>query len=119
MSRLGSRLIYWTPRVLCILFALFISMFALDVFGEGRGFWETLAALGMHMIPTAVIVLVTILAWRWEWIGTLAFFTTGVLYSVRTAQHPDWILLIAGPQFLIGGLFLLSWFQRRRVRPAV
>jgi hypothetical protein len=119
MSRRGNRLIYWTPRVLCILFALFISMFALDVFDGARGFWGTLVALGMHMVPTAVVVLVTILAWRWEWIGTLAFFTTGVLYSVSTTQHPDWILVIAGPQFVIGALFLLSWFQRRRVRSAV
>ncbi len=118
MSRLGGGLIYWTPRVLCILFAIFVSLFALDVFGEGRGFWETAAALAMHMIPTALIVLVTLLAWRWEWVGTLAFFATGILYSVNSTNHPDWILVIAGPQFLIGVLFLLSWLQRRRAHLA-
>ena len=37
--------LFWTPRVAGILFVLFLSIFALDVFGETRGFWETLLAL--------------------------------------------------------------------------
>ena len=35
MNNKWKRVLYWTPRVLGILFALFISIFALDVFGEG------------------------------------------------------------------------------------
>jgi hypothetical protein len=30
-----KQLLFWTPRVLGILFAAFVSMFALDVFGKG------------------------------------------------------------------------------------
>jgi len=118
MPRPGSRWITWTPRILCILFAAFISIFAFDVFDEGHGFWKTAADLGMHLIPTAVVVLVTVLAWRREWIGTLAFFTTGILYCLSKFRHPSGMLLIAGPQFLIGILFLLSWRQRRGGRRA-
>jgi len=32
MNRPVKKLIFWTPRVLCILSALFLSLFALDVF---------------------------------------------------------------------------------------
>jgi hypothetical protein len=32
MNRPVKKLIFWTPRVLCIAFALFINMLALDVF---------------------------------------------------------------------------------------
>jgi hypothetical protein len=37
-----SSILYWAPRLLGILFSLFVSIFALDVFGQGYGFWEPL-----------------------------------------------------------------------------
>ena len=40
MNKTVKPVLYWSPRILCILFAIFISLFALDVFGEGDGFWE-------------------------------------------------------------------------------
>jgi hypothetical protein len=33
--------------ILCILFAVFLSLFALDVFDEHLGFWKTLLALAV------------------------------------------------------------------------
>jgi len=35
MNALLKRLFFWSPRILCILFAVFLSLFALDVF-NGR-----------------------------------------------------------------------------------
>jgi hypothetical protein len=68
-----KRLIFWTPRILNILVAVFISIFALDVFGEGYGFWGTMEALLMHLIPTAIILVVLIASWRCGWIGAVIF----------------------------------------------
>jgi hypothetical protein len=116
MNGRWDRALIWTPRVLCILFAAFISIFALDVFSEGRGFWTTIAALGMHLIPTAIVVLVTIAAWRFPLVGTFAFLATGLLYIFTFGVRvPSAIPLIAGPQFAIAILFLLGWLRRRRV----
>ena len=64
------RVLFWIPRIVGLLVAAFISLFALDVFGAGYSFWETLIALGMHLIPTAIIILVLAVAWRWEWVGS-------------------------------------------------
>ena len=36
MTRRTKRWLFWAPRVLGVLFALFVGMFALDVFSEGR-----------------------------------------------------------------------------------
>ena len=47
MEHLGKSLLFWTPRALCFLFALFLGLFAMDVFGEGRGVWGTVVALFM------------------------------------------------------------------------
>ena len=109
-------LLVWTPRVLTILFAIFISVFALDVFGEGYGFWGTIGALSIHLIPTALILLSLALAWRWEWIGTLVYVALGVLYIiVAWGRFPFSVYVaISGPLFLIGFLFLMCWVSRTK-----
>jgi hypothetical protein len=81
MKESVKRLVFWTPRILCTLFAAFISVFALDVFGEGYGFWETVVALLMHLIPTGVILIVLAIAWRWEWVGGALFTALGGISS--------------------------------------
>jgi hypothetical protein len=116
MSRLVKPLLFWTPRVLGILCTLFLSVFALDVFGEGYGFWKTIVALIMHLIPTMIVLTALIIAWRWEALGAILLIAPGVWYLVNTWHHLDWCLVIAGPLFLIGGLFLVDWTYRARLR---
>ena len=118
MSPIARRLLFWTPRVLGIAFALFISIFALDVFSGHQSLPQLLIALGMHLIPTALIVVTLIVAWRWEWVGAVLFFGLGVLYIVTVGGHApwDWYLFIAGPAFLVGLLFLLNWRYRAELR---
>lgn len=111
-----SRLLFWTPRILCLLFAGFISMFALDVFQENRGFWETTIALLMHLIPTGLLLIILAVSWRWEWVGALLFTGLGVFYIIAFWGRFSWstYLVIAGPLMLVGGLFLLGWLKRRK-----
>jgi hypothetical protein len=111
MKHIGNGVIHWTPRVLTILFALFISMFAMDVFGEGRGFWETALALLMHLIPTIFIVAVLIASWRWPWIGGIIFPLLAALYVYWAwGKFPAQVYItMAGPLLLIAVLFLLDW----------
>jgi hypothetical protein len=118
MSPVVRRLLFWTPRVLAIAFALFISVFALDVFDEHYGLPQLLVALGMHLIPTALVALALAVAWRWEWVGAALFFGLGVAYIVtmRGRAQWDWYLFIAGPAFLVGALFLLNWRYRAELR---
>ena len=105
-----KQVLFWAPRILGILFAISISLFALDVFGEGYSFGETVLALGMHLIPTAILLVVLILAWRWEWIGGILFPGLGILYLVTAGGLFNWsALVISGPLFLVGILFLINW----------
>lgn len=118
MNKSVKQLLFWTPRVLTLLFAIFISLFAFDVFDEGYTFWETILALLIHLIPTGIILLGLALSWRWQWIGAILFPGLGVLYLVAfREQHWSAYLLIAGPLFLIGALFLLNWLYRAELHP--
>lgn len=120
MERAVNGLLYWAPRVLCILFAGFISIFAADVFSESRGFWPTTLALLMHLIPTLLIVAVLVVSWHREWIGGTLFIALGALYVVWAWGRPfaRWYVfqLIAGPPILTGALFLLNWLHRAELR---
>lgn len=123
MTLLSKKLIFWTPRVLSIAFIAFLGLFALDVFGEGYGFWETLLGLLIHLIPNFILIMVLILAWRWEWIGAAAFAAGGVFYMIQVlprsmpaAVKLSWILPISGPAFIIAALFLLNWIKHDTLR---
>lgn len=118
MNSTIKRVLFWGPRILCILFAVFVSLFALDVFSEGWGFWQTILALVMHLVPTYVVVFALVIAWRWEWVGALLFTGLGVFYLVGTWRRFPWIthLAIAGPLFLVGVLFGVSRVYRAEPR---
>ena len=109
MGKIGDWL-HWTPRVLTILFAIFISIFALDVFGGGDGFWGTIVALFMHLIPTYILIILLLIAWKWEKVGGMLFIILGLIFTLffNTYRHTLTFLLISGPVFLIGLLFLIS-----------
>ena len=111
-----KRLLFWSPRVLCIAFALFLSLFALDVFNEGLGLWKTNLALSIHLFPTAFVVVVLAFSWRWEWVGGILYIAAGILYLIQARHHPDWVVVISGPLFLVGALFLLNWLKRAEIR---
>lgn len=117
MNRRVEKILFWSPRGLGILIAVFASLLALDVFGEGYSFWETIGALLMHLIPTFVILVVLGIAWRWEWIGGFLFVVLGVLYITlfwEPSNLPTY-LIISGPLFLTGILFLLDAYYRSAI----
>lgn len=115
LTQTGKALLYWPPRALSILFVLFLSVFALDVFEESEGFWQTSLALGLHLIPALIVLAILVIAWRWEWVGAVLFTAAAVWYAVTAHRHPDWILTIAGPLLLVAALFLADDLIRRRL----
>jgi len=110
-------LLFWTPRVLCLLFAVFLSLFALDVFNEGYGFWKTILALFMHLVPTSIVLAVLAISWRWEWAGALLFACLCTWYLISTWGRMHWstYVVISGPLFLVGTMFLIDWMYRTRL----
>ena len=116
MTSSVRKLMLWSPRVLGILVALFLAVFALDAFGEGKGLVEALPDFLIHVAPALVLLLVVAVSWRWEWVGGVVFTAVAVAYSVTTLHRLDWVLAIAGPLLVVGSLFLLSWHHHKELR---
>ena len=110
--------LFWAPRVLCILFAMFLSLFALDVFKEGHGLGETILALLIHLVPVYIVAIVLAIAWRWELIGAILFIVLALLYPVLNWGRFHWSAYwgISGPLVLLGVLFMLNWKYRKQLR---
>ncbi|MFC1754531.1 hypothetical protein ACFL96_14240 [Thermoproteota archaeon] len=99
--------LYWTPRVLCIIYILFLSMFAFDVFGE-YGFPEVLVALFMHLVPSLILVGLLIVAWKWEKIGGIVFLVMAVGFTLFFNRNMELMgfIILSCPLLLVGALFL-------------
>jgi hypothetical protein len=107
-----SGALFWAPRVLCILAIAFVSLFALDVFQQARGFWPTIAALAMHLVPSFAMIAALAVAWRWEWVGTLLFGVCAVFFAI-VVRAPWWgKAIFVAPCLATARLFLLNWRRR-------
>ena len=118
MNKTLRGFLFWTPRVLGILFILFVSLFALDIFEMGLGFWGTILGLFMHLLPSIVMTIALVLGWRREWIGALGFIAFGVWYvAITWSNDMYWsaYAILSGIPILIGVLFLVGWVKRGEV----
>ena len=114
------RFIYWAPRIISIIFLVFLSLFSLDVFELTTGFWPTVGALLVHNLPTLILLIVLLIAWHHEIVGAIFYLLAGLLYLYLLARAPAqwyylvWAATIAGPAFLISYLFWRGWRDKKR-----
>ena len=119
-----SRFVYWTPRILSIIFIGFLALMSLDIFEMQLGFWGTIVGLFMHNIPVLILIILLLISWKHEWVGGVGFILAGILYTVTlliTALNSSfewymlsWAIQIAGIAFFIGILFFINWFKKKR-----
>lgn len=117
-----NKYIYWTPRILGIIFILFLMMFSFDVFETGLTAWQTALGLFIHNIPALLLLIILIVSWEKEIVGGVAFILAGLLYIFTLAMNPQfewymlsWSVIIAGPAFLIGILFIINWRKKNNL----
>ena len=113
MTSNGEKAVLWAPRILGILVALFLGLFALDAFDGMRSVVEALPGFAIHASPAVALLLIVAVSWRWEWVGGVACTALALLYAAVTLPRLDWILIVAGPLLMVGVLFLVSWRHRK------
>ena len=110
--------LYWTPRIIMIVFIAFISLFALDAFEGDQSFIKKLGGFLIHLTPSFVLIVLLIVTWKYEWVGAITFFLIAIAYVVMTwgRAHYLSILFIPGPLILTSVLFWLNWVKRKSVK---
>ncbi|KKW39414.1 hypothetical protein A2454_04005 [Candidatus Peribacteria bacterium RIFOXYC2_FULL_55_14] len=125
MGKKTSTFIYWAPRILSILFLLFLAAMSLDVFSMELNFWQTAVALFMHNIPVLILLVILIFSWKYEIVGGVAFILAGIFYIALVSMtalktgfewyYVAWAAQISGVAFFIGILFLIGWSKKKRM----
>ncbi len=120
MEKKINKFVYWTPRILGIIFILFLMMFSLDIFESGLTVWQIAIGLFMHNIPALILLIILIISWKHEIVGGIVFNIAGLLYIFMLAMNPnfEWYMIsysifISGPAFLVGILFMINWFKKK------
>ncbi len=104
--------IKWLPRILAIALALFLSLFALDSFGEDLPLLEQVTGFLIHLAPVYMLVFATVIAWRWPMVGGVLFLAVGVMsmFWFNTYRNIITFLMVSLPVFIIGVLLLVDAF---------
>ncbi len=118
-------ILFWLPRIICILAILFVSLFALDAFQPNLSIWQQIGAFLMHLTPSFILTALLIIAWKWELIGGIMFTIIGLGLSPVVFTHNynmnhsiqmsfGIIAAITVPFIVVGILFIMSYSYKKR-----
>lgn len=91
----------WIARILAILLIIFFAVFALDAFQDPQ--W--LLSLTMQMIPSAILIILTIVAWWNEKWGGFLFLLAALAILLHYGSY-----IIASPALVIALLLLAAGY---------
>ena len=110
MTYTRSTILTWFPRILALLFAGFISIFALDSMEGHDSFIQKTGHLLVHLVPTAAVLVALWLAWNHRILGGLVFMVLGMIFTIHfgTWKETGLFLMFSLPLFVTGVGFIFS-----------
>lgn len=114
MTHATSRFITWFPRILAIVFAAFISIFALDALDGHDSIWTQLWHILMHLILSFAVLAALWLAWYRRIFGGLLFMILGMVFTIHfgTWKETELFLMFSFPLFVAGLAFIFSRYSQ-------
>lgn len=112
-----AQVLYWTPRAVSVLFIVFVSLFAFDVFEGSDSWWMKALGFLVHLTPSFALLFGLVIAWRWEWFGAVGYIGFGIwyVYFFHEQHWSAWVLLGVLPT-VIGVLWGIGWWKREEIR---
>ncbi len=129
MTKTGE-ILYWTPRFLCMVAIVVISMLTIEAFKPEFSSWHQLRTFIMQMVPAFTLVLLLLVAWRRELTGGTIFMLVGVIMAFFVYKYhyhlshsfiksAGRVVIMAFPLLLTGVLFVLDYFYKKKHRNLV
>jgi hypothetical protein len=116
---MASKILYWVPRILTILSILFMLMFSFDAFEGNESTVRKLIGFLIHSIPVLILVVILIIAWKWELVGgalLIAAFIAGSVFFRSFTGNPASLIVIS-PFLIAGALFILHYMLHPKNQP--
>jgi len=97
--------------ILGVLYAVALLIFAADVFNHEQNIAQTFYDILLHLLPTAVILLIVFVAYNRPLIGAIIYLVLGLMYIITGWARMHWSahVLIAGPLLLLSALYITAW----------
>ena len=94
-----------------VLYAVTLLIFAADVFNHEQNIAQTFYDILLHLLPTAVVLLIVVVAYNRPLIGAIIYLVLGLMYIITGWASMHWSahVLIAGPLFLLSALYITDW----------
>jgi hypothetical protein len=112
------KILYWAPRILAILTGLFLIVFSFDSFGGDNPLGKELLGFLMHNIPVLLLIIILVIAWKFEIVGgalfILLFVALGIFFKSFSGDPAS--LIIISPILIAGVMFILNDMQISRTR---
>ena len=98
----------WIPRVLAIVFIVFLLLFGLDVFSENAPFMKKLGGFFMQSIPSIILLLILFISWKKPLFGGTLFILFSIAFTLYlgTYRSLSTFLVLTFPVVLVGILFI-------------
>jgi hypothetical protein len=121
----NNKKLYWLPRIICVLAILFVSLFALDAFDSNLTIWQQLGTFAIHLIPSFILVIFLVIAWKWEMVGGIIFLVLGIAlspiifmknYNMNNSIGMSLVIIltITIPFIIVGGLFIANHIKKKK-----
>lgn len=94
-----------------VLYAVALLIFAADVFNHEQNIAQTFYDILLHLLPTAVVLLIVVVAYNRPLIGAIIYLVLGLMYIITGWASMHWSahILIAGPLLLLSVLYITAW----------
>ena len=119
MQRRAFRFL-WVPRILMVLFIIFLTLFSFDVFEMEGSIWTKVGAFVMHSIPSIVLAAFVVVTWKVPLIVGIVDLVLAVAYTVLvwSQGNPQMAPGLALPLAIVGVLFIVAYVLERKARAA-
>ncbi len=99
----------WIPRILSIIFILFLSLFALDIFNTDVSLFQQLGGFFINLLPSIFFIAVLIAFWKKPTYCGIGFILIAVLFTFFFETYTNLIsfILVSFLPAFIGFLFLI------------
>lgn len=117
MKSSTKEIIIWTPRVICIAAAMFMFLFAFNVFNQHDEFNTAAFAFLSKLLPVFIIIFLLIISMRWALVGAIVFNLAGFSYIIYNWGKFSFIsyLGVTVPIFVVGVFFLFNWLYKEDI----